>query len=174
MVIPSSPTHIYHAVHAASQCAWVLAGPQLVQTVEGFKSLLPNPDDAVVQRAFMHLASQVQLAHTEQYAAWVYDRALALPGSSTILQARQSGNLLINGDYLPNVVSKSSLVYAFRGSKPLLLKIPGDKAAAHEDKIYRTLSGGSSGSSSSSDDDDTRPPRGLAGPLKLVTLKVGN
>jgi hypothetical protein len=143
----------------------VLAGLKLVQTVEGFKSLLVDPDDAVVERALIHLASQMQLAHTPQSAAWVYNRALALPGSSTILQARQSGNLLINGDYLPNVVSKSSLVYAFRDSKPLLLKIPGPKAAAHEHQVWCTLSG--SGSS------DTPPP-GLAGPLKLVTLKVGN
>ena len=132
------------------------------QTFEGFKALLDGPlDEQVLRRAFELLPAQVQLAHTKQQAQWVYNRALQLPGSSTKLFAQQHEGVLINGDFLPNVVSRSALVYAFKNRVPVLLKIPSREGANHEAQVWKALT-------------ETRslPPH-LAGPIELLTLKVG-
>jgi hypothetical protein len=119
----------------------------------------------VLKRAFELLPAQVQLAHTKQRAQWVYNRALQLPGSSTKLYARQYGGLLINGDCIPNVVSRSALVYAFKNRVPMLLKLPPSDGAKHEACVWQELCEGRPAS--------CLVPRGLAGPIELLTIKVG-
>jgi hypothetical protein len=137
-------------------------GPRIPQTFEGFQGLLDKPLDVqILQRAFELLPAQIQLAHTKQQAQWVYNRARQLPGSSTKLFARQHSGLLINGDFLPNVVSRSTLVYAFKDRVPVLLKIPSHEGAEHEAAVWEALT-------------QTCPkPPGLAGPIKVLQLKVG-
>jgi hypothetical protein len=95
----------------------------------------------------------------------VYNRALQLPGSSTKLYARQHGGLLINGDYIPNVVSRSALVYAFKNRVPMLLKIPPPEGAKHEARVWQELCEGRPAS--------CLMPPGLAGPIELLVIKVG-
>lgn len=132
-----------------------------MQTFEGFQALLDKPvEEDVLHRAFDLLPAQIQLAHSKQQAQWVYNRALLLPGSSTRVQARQRNNLLINVDFLPNVVSRSALVYGFQQRVPVLVKIPNKAAAEHECRVWSCLCSG-----------PALPP-GLAGPIQKVVLKV--
>lgn len=105
-------------------------------------------------------ALQVLTVQDTLQAKIVYNRARQLPGTSTKLIAKEQG-IIINGDYLPNMPSKSALVYAFQGTTPLILKVPRDEGAAeHESSVWQQLGSGGT------------PPH-LAGPVTLLNLQVG-
>lgn len=129
--------------------------------IERFAALLTGEvDDRVLSRVAMHYHSQASWVYNAEQAKYVYNCALALPGTSTKLIAAQMC-IVINGDYIPNVPHKSALVYAFEGTQPFLLKAPlNNEAAMHEASVYEELSKENHG-----------PPH-LAGPLELLDLQV--
>lgn len=126
-----------------------------------FRSFLQGDlDDKVLQRVAVDFAPQVLTVENTAQAKLVYNRALKLPGTSTKFIAEQQG-IIINSDYMPNVPSKSALVYAFQGTTPLLLKVPRDNAEAeHESHVWQQLCRFG-----------TAPH--LAGPVTLLNLQVG-
>jgi hypothetical protein len=129
-----------------------------------FRQLLSGDvDDEVLKRVAVDYAPQVLIVQTKVQAKIVYNRALQLPGTSTKFIAQQHG-ITINGDYLPNVPSKSALVYAFEGTTPMILKVPHtEEAVQHESHVWEELSKGS----------DIPPPH-LAGPVTVLELRVGD
>ena len=129
--------------------------------MQQFVSFLEKPvDEAVLDRVVIHYPSSMFAVGTEQQAKQLYNRAASLPGTSTKLNSQQQHGLSINSDFLPNVATKSSLVYAFLSNKPMLLKVPAsDEAAVLEANVWTTLS-------------QHGRPSHLAGPINLFELQV--
>ena len=124
------------------------------------KFLDPPVDEAVISRLLIHYPSSMLFVDSKQHAKELYNKAASLPGTSTKLNSQQQHGLSINGDFLPNVATKSSLVYAFLSNKPMLLKVPAsDEAAVLEANVWTTLS-------------QHAKPSHLAGPINLFELQV--
>mmetsp|Transcript_34720 Transcript_34720/g.77198 ORF Transcript_34720/g.77198 Transcript_34720/m.77198 type:complete len:354 (-) Transcript_34720:883-1944(-) len=134
--------------------------PPQVGSYERFVSFLEPPvRESVLNRAVAHFPNHILAVGTREQAIELFNRAARFPGSSTKLNLQQQHGLIINGDFLPNVVTKSSLSYAFLHGKPMLLKVPAmDQAAAHEANVWKTLS-------------QRGAPPNLAGPIQLYELK---
>lgn len=82
------------------------------------------------------------MANTPASAKALYNLALKLPHTATRKQVLNDQKIAINGPFKANVVSRSSLLYAFNSEtlEPLMLKIPQKPAhAKHEVTVWKDL-----------------------------------
>ena len=108
------------------------------------------------------MPEQVLVADTAVTAKAVYNAAAQLPHTATRLTVMDVEHISINGMFKANVLSRSTLVYAFATDTliPYILKIPLTPAAAKLEFAAWTCMTKAG-----------QIPH-LAGPLRIVNLKV--
>ena len=98
-----------------------------------------QPIELTVDKMIEYFSAQLQFV-TPAGLAQLYYRADRIPSTSTRALAKSSFSGLVVGDIFPATGGRADLLRAFRGAKPLLVKIPFDQTeAAAELHAYNQL-----------------------------------